>query len=133
MPTLQELACPVWLSRKVARLSRRVSVDRVWVIDAAVAEAISGEAPGRVLAICEAKVIEAAAASHAGMGLPSKMASAQRSGYASRQCGRHRYVWRTPLGRHYLLRRPHLPARVTGREITCVSQPRFASSRATGD
>ncbi|MGA8246013.1 MAG: hypothetical protein WB797_03845 [Nocardioides sp.] len=25
------------------------------------------------------------------------------AGYASRQCGRHRYVWRTPLGRHYLV------------------------------
>ncbi len=61
----QELACPVWLSRKVARRSRRVSIDRVHVIDAAVAEAISGEAPGRVLAICEAKVIEADATSHA--------------------------------------------------------------------
>ena len=61
----QELACPVWLSRKVARLSRRVPVDRVWIVDAAVAQAIGGEAPGRVLAICEAKVIEADAAAHA--------------------------------------------------------------------
>lgn len=61
----QELACPVWLSRKVARLSRRVPDDRVWIVDAAVAEAIGGEAPGRVLAICEAKVIEADEAAHA--------------------------------------------------------------------
>ena len=35
------------------------------LVDAAVAEAIGGEAPGRVLAICEAKVIEADAAAHA--------------------------------------------------------------------
>jgi hypothetical protein len=61
----RELACPVWLSRKVARLSRRLPLDRVWIVDAAVAEAIPGEAAGRVLAICEAKVIEADPAAHA--------------------------------------------------------------------
>jgi antitoxin (DNA-binding transcriptional repressor) of toxin-antitoxin stability system len=61
----QELACPIWLSRKVARLSRRLPLDRVWIVDAAVAEAIPGEAPGRVLAICEAKVIEADPTAHA--------------------------------------------------------------------
>jgi hypothetical protein len=60
-----ELVCPVWLSRKVARLSRRLPADRVWVVDQAVAEALAGEAPGRVLAICEAKVIEADPAAHA--------------------------------------------------------------------
>ena len=59
------LTCPVWLSRKVARLSRRLPVDRVHVVDDAVAEAISGEAPGRVLEICEAKVIEADPVAHA--------------------------------------------------------------------
>ncbi len=61
----QELVCPVWLSRKVARLSRKLPVDRVWVVDVAVAEALTGEAPGRVLEICEAKVIEADPAAHA--------------------------------------------------------------------
>jgi hypothetical protein len=61
----QRLECPMWLSRKVARLSRRVPADRVWIVDDAVADAIGGEAPGRVLAICEAKVIEADAAAHA--------------------------------------------------------------------
>ena len=35
------------------------------VVDAAVAEAVSGESPGRVLAICEAKVIAADPAAHA--------------------------------------------------------------------
>jgi hypothetical protein len=60
-----ELACPVWLSRKVARLSRRLPVDRVDIVDTAVAEVIGREEPGRVLAICEAKVIEADPAAHA--------------------------------------------------------------------
>ena len=59
------LGCPVWLARRVARLSRRLPVDRVEIVDAAVAEAITGEAPGRVLEICEAKVIEADPAAHA--------------------------------------------------------------------
>jgi hypothetical protein len=59
------LACPVWLARKVARLTRRLPADRVGMVDDAVAEAVSGEAPGRVLAICEAKVIAADPAAHA--------------------------------------------------------------------
>jgi hypothetical protein len=61
----RQLACPVWLARKVARLSRQLPIDRVGIVDAAVAEAIAGEAPGRVLTICEAKVIEADPATHA--------------------------------------------------------------------
>jgi hypothetical protein len=61
----RELACPVWLSRKVARLSRKLSAEQVEIVDIAVAEAIAGEAPGRVLEICEAKVIEADPAAHA--------------------------------------------------------------------
>jgi hypothetical protein len=60
-----ELTCPVWLARKVARLSRRLPVDRVDIVDIAVAQAIGTEAPGRVLEICEAKVIEADPAAHA--------------------------------------------------------------------
>jgi hypothetical protein len=39
------LACPMWVARKVARLSRRLSVEQVEIVDAAVAEAIAGEAP----------------------------------------------------------------------------------------
>jgi hypothetical protein len=61
----RELTCPVWLARKVARLSRRLPSDRVGVVDVAVAAAIVGQAPGRVLAICEAKVIEADPGAHA--------------------------------------------------------------------
>lgn len=62
---VQELRCEVWLARKVARLSRRLPVDRVGLVDAAVARAIVGESPGRVLRICEAAVIEADPATHA--------------------------------------------------------------------
>jgi hypothetical protein len=62
---IQELVCPVWLARKVARLSAKIPVDRIEIVDAAVAEALAGEAPGRVLEICEAKVIEADPAAHA--------------------------------------------------------------------
>jgi len=61
----RELACPVWLPRKIARLSRRLPADRVDLVDSAVAEALAGQAPGRVLEICEAKVIEADPAAHA--------------------------------------------------------------------
>jgi hypothetical protein len=61
----RQLACPVWLARKVARLSRKLPLGRVGIVDTAVAGAIAGEAPGRVLAICEAKVIEADPATHA--------------------------------------------------------------------
>jgi hypothetical protein len=61
----RRLECPVWLARKVARLSRRLPADRVGIVDAAVAEALPGQAPGRVLAICEAKVVQADPAAHA--------------------------------------------------------------------
>ena len=52
------LACEPWLARKVASLTRRLSRSAVVVVDAAVAAAL-GEAPGRVLAICEAKILQA--------------------------------------------------------------------------
>ena len=54
-----------WLARKVASLSRHLSVGAVHVVDDAVAAAIAGEAPARVLAITEAKIIEADPATHA--------------------------------------------------------------------
>ncbi len=53
-----------WVARKVASLSRHLSVEVVHVVDNAVAAAISGEAPSRVLTIAEAKVIEADQAGH---------------------------------------------------------------------
>ncbi len=62
---VERLECEVWVARKVARLSRSLSADRVVVVDLAVSAAIAGESPGRVLRICEAKVIEADPETHA--------------------------------------------------------------------
>ena len=61
---VQSLEAEPWLARRVASMSRHLSVEVVGVVDAAVAAAISGEAPSRVLAIAEAKVIEADRAAH---------------------------------------------------------------------
>jgi hypothetical protein len=53
-----------WVARKVARLSRHLPLACVHVVDVAVARMIDREAPGRVLAVAEAKVIEADPALH---------------------------------------------------------------------
>ncbi|MGB0099870.1 MAG: hypothetical protein WBP61_06280, partial [Nocardioides sp.] len=60
-----ELACEPWVATKVARMSRRLDRQQVEVVDLAVAAAIGGQSPGRVLAMAEAKVIEADTAAHA--------------------------------------------------------------------
>lgn len=60
-----DLACEPWVAAKVARMSRRLDRDQVEVVDVAVSNAIGGQSPGRVLAIAEAKVIEADTAAHA--------------------------------------------------------------------
>lgn len=52
------LATPSWLARKIARLSRKLSSEAVELVDLAVSAAVE-ESPGRVLAIAEAKIIEA--------------------------------------------------------------------------
>ncbi|MGI8522388.1 MAG: hypothetical protein ACR2K3_03620 [Nocardioides sp.] len=62
---VEALECEPWLARRVTRMSRRLSAASVGIVDLAVAEAIAGESPGRVLKICEAKVIEADPATHA--------------------------------------------------------------------
>lgn len=53
-----DLRVEVWLARKIARMSRKLSKDRVGVVDVAVTVAVN-ESPGRLLEIAEAKVIEA--------------------------------------------------------------------------
>jgi len=53
-----DLRIEVWLARKIARMARKLSKDRVGVVDAAVFAAVH-ESPGRLLEIAEAKVIEA--------------------------------------------------------------------------
>ncbi|MET0524539.1 MAG: hypothetical protein ABWZ91_07050 [Nocardioides sp.] len=62
---VRELHGEVWVARKVATLSRKLSYEQVAIVDHAVAEAIGGQAPSRVIALCEAKVIEADQAAHA--------------------------------------------------------------------
>ena len=52
-------AAEVYIARRVATLSRHLPADRVGVVDAAVARILAAEAGGRVLAVAEAKIIEA--------------------------------------------------------------------------
>ena len=54
----------IWVARKVARVSRHLPADRAGVVDAAVARIIASEAGGRVIAVAEATVIEAAPGLH---------------------------------------------------------------------
>ena len=49
----------VFIARRVAKLSRHLPADRMGVVDAAIARVIAREAGGRVLAVAEAKIIEA--------------------------------------------------------------------------
>ena len=52
------------IARRVAKLSRHLPADRIGVVDRAVARIIAHEAGGRVLAVAEAKIIEADPALH---------------------------------------------------------------------
>lgn len=51
--------CEPWLARRAASLSRRLDRFQVGLVDAALADAIAGESPARVLELVQAKVIEA--------------------------------------------------------------------------
>jgi hypothetical protein len=51
--------CEPWLARRVAKLSRHLPRDKVGVVDSAVSRMIARDAPGRVLTVAEAKIIEA--------------------------------------------------------------------------
>ncbi|MFC6285733.1 hypothetical protein ACFP3Q_00060 [Nocardioides sp. GCM10027113] len=62
---LLDLACEPWLARKVAGMSRHLPAPVVHVVDAAVADAIGSLPSGKVLSLCEAKIIEADPARHA--------------------------------------------------------------------
>ena len=53
-----------YIARRVAKLSRHLPADRVGVVDRAIARVIGTESGGRVLAIAEAKIIEADPALH---------------------------------------------------------------------
>ena len=62
---VQQLDCEVWVARKIAALSRGLDQLQVRVVDGAVADAIAGESPSRVLDLARAKVIEADPAGYA--------------------------------------------------------------------
>ena len=53
-----------WLVRRVASMTRALSPAAAAVVDTAAAAALAGQAPGRVLSIVEAKIIEADPAAH---------------------------------------------------------------------
>jgi hypothetical protein len=61
---VREGGAEVYVARKVARISRHLPCSVVGVVDVAVARMIATEAPGRVLTVAEAKVIEADPALH---------------------------------------------------------------------
>jgi hypothetical protein len=54
----------LYIARRVAKLSRHLPADRVGVVDRAVARVIARESGGRVLAVAEAKIVEADPALH---------------------------------------------------------------------
>lgn len=56
---VESLECEVWVARKVAAISRGLDQFQVTIVDQAVADAIAGESPARVLDLARAKVIEA--------------------------------------------------------------------------
>ncbi|KQY57071.1 MULTISPECIES: DUF222 domain-containing protein [unclassified Nocardioides] len=55
----------VWLARRIARATRDLSPSEAAYVDAALAAALTGEQPARVLDLLEAKVIEANPKAHA--------------------------------------------------------------------
>ena len=59
-----DLTAEAWVARKVAVMTRHLPLEAVGVVDAAVAEAIAGQAPSRVFEIAEAKIIEADPTGH---------------------------------------------------------------------
>lgn len=56
---VRDLQAEVWVARKVASLSRCLPYEQVQIVDRAVADAITGQSPARVLDLAAAKVIEA--------------------------------------------------------------------------
>ncbi|MEJ7834041.1 MAG: hypothetical protein WKF79_14075, partial [Nocardioides sp.] len=59
-----DLDAEAWLARKAAVMCRHLSYDTVRIVDWAVADAITGQAPSRVLELAAAKIIEADQATH---------------------------------------------------------------------
>ena len=55
---VREGRCDLWVARRVASMTRKLDTEAVALVDRAVAEAVD-QGPGRLLAITEAKVMEA--------------------------------------------------------------------------
>ena len=62
---VEALEAEVWVARRVAVLTRHLDPAAAGIVDAAVADAIAGQAPSRVLELTAAKVIEVDPAGHA--------------------------------------------------------------------
>lgn len=60
---VRALRLELWVARKIASMSRKLDRDRVVIVDLAVAAA-ADESPSRILALAEAKVIEADVEAH---------------------------------------------------------------------
>ncbi|MFW6868329.1 hypothetical protein ACOACQ_13125 [Nocardioides sp. CPCC 206347] len=60
---LQDLRCETWVGNKVASMSRKLTLEQIFLVDVAVSEALD-EAPARILQIAEAKIIEADPVAH---------------------------------------------------------------------
>jgi hypothetical protein len=61
---VRDLEAEAWVARRVASMSRKLSLEAARVVDLAVADAIAGQSPARVLDLAGAKVIEADRAAH---------------------------------------------------------------------
>jgi hypothetical protein len=96
------LEAETWLARKVASMTRHVSLATIDVVDRAVAAVIATESPSRVLAVTQAKVIEADPVAH------TERVQAER---------RRRYVALSRTDEHGLR---HLIARVTAGDAVWI-------------
>ena len=99
---VESLEAEAWLARKVASMTRHVPLASIDVVDRAVAAIIATESPSRVLAVTQAKIIEADPVGHA------ERVEAER---------RRRYVALSRTDEHGLR---HLIARVTAGDAVWV-------------
>jgi hypothetical protein len=94
---VQALDADVWVARKVAVLTRDLGAGAAGVVDGAVAAAIAGQAPSRVLELAQAKVIEVDRAAHR-----SRLEEQRRRRYVSLsrsdECGLRHVIARVEAG-----------------------------------
>ncbi len=76
-PRSREGRCELWVARKVASMTRNLDPAAAGLVDRAVAEAVD-QGPGRLLAIAEAKVIEADTDERPGRAEPAGAAATSR-------------------------------------------------------